>query len=310
MSTQHAPPLPFAYFHQKIVPIQEATISIASHSLQYGTICIGGIRGYVRGKEIRLLRLQDHFIRLQNSVKILGMEIALDWESFRSTIIELVKKNAPTADFYIRPMLYSENQELVPRFYGLKIEMAIYALPLSHYFDPTRGLEMMISSWVKTTDNMVSSKAKAGGGYLNSAMAKTEAKKCGYDEALMMDATGHIVEASVANIFIVYRDQVIMPPTGDALLEGITRRTVIELLKEEGTPAVAESIDRSMVYTCSELLVTGTAAQITYAQSVDGRVIGLGNTPGPFCQRLRQRFADIIEMRHPKSSEWLTLVQL
>lgn len=302
--------LPFAYFHGQIVPLEQATISIASHSVQYGTSCIGGIRGYVRGKEARILRLHDHFIRLQNSAKILSMDVSLDWNTFQAIILDLVRTNAPTTDFYIRPMLYSENPELVPRFYGLKIELAIYAMPLTFYFDPAKGLRLMISSWLKTSDHMIPSKAKAGGGYLNSAMAKTEAKACGYEEALMMDDNGHVVEASVANIFLVHNDKILTPPTGTPLLEGITRRTVIELLQEENLSIESALIDRSMVYTGSELLLTGTAAQITYAESVDGRIIGKGNTPGPICEMLRKKLAGVIEMEHPKSREWLTVVAL
>ena len=129
----------------------------------------------------------------------------------------------------------------------------------------------MVSSWRKISDAIASTKAKAGGCYVNSALAKTEARRCGYDEALMMDEQGNIVEASVANLFIVYRGEVVMPEVGSSMLEGITRRSVIEFLEEEGMPIRSERIDRSMVYTCDELILTGTAAQVMHAHSVDGR---------------------------------------
>lgn len=305
MSTQSSL-MPFAYFRKGIIPSKEASISIASHSLQYGTTCFGGIRGYFRDEKIRIFRLDDHFLRLQHAAKILGMEVQLSWEDFQKVISDLIQANAPQGDFYIRPFLFSENQILTPRFDGLDFDLAIYVTPLNHYFDPNRGLKLMISSWRKISDISMSTKAKAGGCYVNSALATSEARRCGYDEALMMDEQGNIVEASVANLFVVYRNEIFMPEVGSSMLEGITRRTIIEFLQEEGIPIRSERIDRSMIYTCDELILTGTAAQVMYGNSVDGRVIGHIDTPGPVCQRLRQKFSDVILKIHPKSPDWVT----
>ena len=164
----------------------------------------------------------------------------------------------------------------------------------------------MVSSWRKISDTSMSTKAKAGGCYVNSALATSEAKRCGYDEALMMDEQGNIVEASVANLFVVYRGEVLMPEVGSSMLEGITRRTIIDFLQEERIPVRSGRIDRSMIYTCDELILTGTAAQVMYGHSVDGRLIGEGDIPGPVCQRLRQKFTDVMAKVHPKSSSWVT----
>lgn len=301
-----SPLLPYAYFRKGIVPCEKAVISVASHSLQYGTTCFGGIRGFVREGKAHVFRLHDHFIRLKNGAKILGMPLDLSWDHFVKQIGDLIHANAPTSDFYIRPILFSETQALSPRFDGIDFDLAIYMMPLAQYFDPNRGLRLMISSWRKLSDTMVSIKAKAGGSYINSALAKTEAKRCGYDEALMADEEGNIVEASIANIFIVYHGEIFMPEVGSSMLEGITRRTVIELLQEDKINVRAERIDRSMVYSCDELILTGTAAQVMYAHSVDGREIGQGDIAGPLCQRIRQKFSDIIAMKHPKSSVWIS----
>ena len=298
--------MPYAYFRKEIIPLKEASISIASHSLQYGIICLGGIRGYVRDGKIRIFRLHDHFLRLKNSAKILGMEVHLVWEEFYTIIKNLVLSNNPQNDFYIRPFIFSEDQSMAPRFYDLDFDLAVYLLYLDHYFDSSKGLRLMVSSWRKISDDMVSTKAKVGGCYVNSALAKTEAKRCGYDEALMMDEQGYIVEASVANLLLVYRGEMIMPELGSSMLEGITRRTVIELFEEEGIPIRFERIDRWMVYTCDELILTGTAAQVMHTHSVDGRMIGEGDIPGPVCQSLRQKYADIIEKKHPKATMWIT----
>lgn len=300
----------FAYFHKKIVPIKEASISIASHSLQYGTTCFGGIRGYYQTGKIKLFRLKDHFERLISGAKTLGMNIRVKWEEFEAIVIKLVRANAPKTDFYLRPFFYSEDPTLTPCFDGINIQLAIYMTPLGHYFDPSRGLRLMISSWRKISDAAMPTKAKAGGCYVNSALARTEASQNGYDDALMMDDQGNIVEASAANIFLIQRGEVIMPETGSAMLEGITRRTVLDFLEEENIKVRAERIDRSMIYTCDELIVTGTAAQVTFAESVDGRIIAKNGKPGHICQLLRRKLEQAIQGHHEKSSLWLTEVPI
>lgn len=300
----------FAYFHKRIIPVQDATINIASHSLQYGTTCFGGIRGYYESGKAKLFRLKDHFERLINAAKILGMKTEISWEEFKTIVIELVQANAPQTDFYLRPFFYSEDQVLTPCFDQIDFRLAIYMTPLRHYFDPHRGLRLMVSSWRKVSDAAMPTKAKAGGCYVNSALAKSEATQHGYDDALMMDDQGNVVEASAANIFLVLRGEVIMPEMGSAMLEGITRRTVIDFLEEENIKVRAERIDRSMIYTCDELIVTGTAAQVTFAESVDGRTISQDGEPGPVCQLLRKKLEQAIKGEHPKSSLWLTEISV
>jgi len=300
-------PMRFAYFRKEIVPLDEAKISIASHSLQYGTTCFGGIRGFYRDGEARLFRLYDHFIRLQQSTVILSMGLKLSWEAFQEAIKELIKKNAPKQDFYIRPFIFSENQVLGPRFDGLDFDLAIYMTPLTYYYDPGHRMRLTISSWRKIADIAMPTKAKAGGCYVNSALAKSDAIRSGYDEALMMDEQGNIVEASVANIFIVHFGEIITPEVGASLLEGITRRTVIELLEEEGISVRQERIDRSMIYTAEELILTGTAVQVMNAHSVDGRVFGDGKE-GKIAELLQKKLQDVIALKHPKSSLWITVL--
>ncbi len=301
--------LKFAYFHGKMVPAQEATISIASHSFQYGTSCFGGIRGYYESGNAKVFRLKDHFDRLINATKTLGIKTQMSWEEFETIVIELIKANAPQTDFYIRPFFYSEDQYLTPCF-EIDFQLAIYMIPLEHYYDPSRGLRLMISSWRKISDAAIPTKAKAGGSYVNSALARSDANQNGFDDGLMMDDQGNVVEASAANIFLVMRGEVIMPETGSAMLEGVTRRCVIDFLEEEGIKVRAERIDRSMIYTCDELIVTGTAAQVTFAESVDRRVISQDGKPGPVCQLLREKLRAAVKGKHPKSSLWLTEIGL
>lgn len=296
--------MPYAYFRKEIVPIEQATISIASHSLQYGMTCFAGIRGYFQQDKARIFRLHDHYIRMMNGAKIVGMPFYITWEDFFAILSKLIQVNDPQSDFYIRPFMFSEDQELGPRFAGINFDLAIYLMELKKYYSTNKGLRLKISTWRKYSDDVLPTKAKAGGCYVNSALATTEARQCGYDEALMMDQQGSIIEASVANMAIVYRGEVIMPELGYSLLEGMTRRTIIELLKDEGIPIRFERIDRSMVYTCDELILTGTAVQVLYASSVDDRILSKDDTPGPICKLLRQKYADAIAGNHPKSKEW------
>lgn len=301
--------MPFAYFEGKIVPHTKAKISIASHSLQYGTTCFAGMRGYLREGEVHLFRVRDHHERLMHASKILGMEFSIPFEKFEDSIIQLVHANAPQHDFYIRPFLYSSDELLAPKKKGLTFQLAIYFVPFGHYFDPNVGMRMMVSSWRKFSDAALPTKAKAGGCYVNSFLATNEAQQAGYDEALMTNESGHIVEASVANLLLVHRGRILSPPVGYAMLEGITMRTAQALLQDGGLTVHAEQIDRSMVYMADEMILTGTAAGFSFAQSVDGRPIGQGNTPGPLCRMLREKFEAVINRQHPRSLEWVTVVK-
>ncbi len=306
--------LPFVYFQGNVVPADQAKISIASHSLQYGMTCFGGIRGYFRDGVMRVFRLADHYERLMNASRILGMGFYLPYEEFHGIIAKMIAMNKCQGDVYFRPFIFSSTERLAPRMPGLSFELAIYMVEMGSYFDPAKGLNLGISSWHKFSDNAMSTKAKAGGCYVNSSMATTDALRAGYDDALMQDHNGHIVEGSVSNIVMVYRDRIVTPPLGEALLEGITLRSVLQLLKDDGYEIAHEPIDRSTLYTCQELMMVGTAVQVSFVASVDGRRIGkiqdvcgdklLG--PGPVCCLLREKFAQIVAGTHARSKEWIT----
>ena len=297
--------MPFAFKGGQIVPKTQATVSVASHSLQYGSTCFAGIRGYVHEGKVRIFRLRDHHERLMNASKIMGFGFHISYEDFEQIIAQLIKANRPESDFYIRPFLYSENEVLGLCYNGLKFDLAVYMLPLKSYYQSDKGLRLQISSWQKISDAAMSTKAKAGGCYVNSSMATTDARAAGYDEALMMDHNQNIVEASVANLFIVYRGEIFTPPVGADVLEGITMRTVIKLLETRGYKIRYEPISRSMIYACDEIFLTGTAAGVIFGESVDGRIIGDGKE-GPTTAQIRKEFQSLIEMNHPKSKEWVS----
>lgn len=305
MSSKESPMLPYAYFNQKIIPFEQANLSISSQSVQYGLTCFAGLRAYRQGSKYGILRLEEHFGRLFNGAKILGMEIEMSYEQFHELIQKLIDQNKPTEDLYIRPFLYTNENHLGPRFDRGPYELGIYLQNLKYYLDPHVGLRLMISSWRKYPDSSISVKAKAGGVYLNSALATTEARNNGYDEALLLDNHDHLCEASLANVLLSYRGELYTPPVGAGALDGFTMRTCLALLKQEGICVKRDSIDRSMIYSSDELLLTGTAAQIIFAGSVDGRPIGEGQE-GETCKLLRARYKELIDGKHALSSKWMT----
>lgn len=305
MNSKESPLLPFCYFNQKIVPKNEAKLSITSQSIQYGATCFAGLRGYHQDSKIRIFRLQDHFSRLMKGAQIIGMKVKMELHEFEAILKELVEKNKPKGDIYIRPFLYTDDDYVGPRFDRSPFHVAIYMINLSHYMDPDVGLRLMISSWRKYSDSSISVKAKAGGVYLNSALATTEARNNGYDEALLLDHEDYLCEASIANVLISYQNELYAPQVGGGALDGWTMRTVLQILEDEGIEVKRELIDRSMIYSADEVILTGTAAQILFAGSVDGRPIKDGQQ-GPHCQLLRKRFKEIITGKHPRSKKWLT----
>lgn len=296
--------MPFVYFEGKICPKDEAKVSLGCNSLQYGTTCFAGIRGYVKSGRVEIFRLQDHWKRLMNASKIMGFNYEIPYSAFHTAIRDMITANKPETDFYIRAFILSTSENLAPKPKGLTFDLAIYFIPLGNYFDLNKGMRLMVSSWRKFPDSSFPTKAKAGGCYVNSFLATAEANQSGYDEALVMDQEGYIVEASVANLLMRYRNRLIMPEIGSSQLEGITMRTIAELMTLEGLQIHFERIDRSMVYTCDELILLGTAAQVAFADSVDGRKIGSGE-PGTICKLAREKLGEVLSGTHALSEKWI-----
>ena len=304
--------MPYVYFEGDFRPQETATLSFSSHTVQYGTTVFDSLRDHYIDGNIHIFRLQEHFERLMESAKILGFEFEMEYDKYFKVVTGLIAKNKPTEDVYFRPFIYCDEQVLAPRFDGLKMDLAIYMMPLGAYHGNNDGLKLMISSWKKFSDASISVKAKAGGAYLNASLARTEAARNGCDEALMMDDNWNIVEGSVENIGISYKGEFLVPQEGSAILGGITIRSVIELLEAEGIPCRQTTISRSMVYTADELLLTGTAANVVFAASVDSRNIGPNKRkgPGPLCELLQNKFQEILHLKHPFHSKWVTVIEL
>ncbi|MBD3360617.1 branched-chain amino acid transaminase [Candidatus Peregrinibacteria bacterium] len=269
----------YSYINNKIGKTAEAKVSVMCKALQYGLGCFTGIRGNwnKQNKNLYLFRLDDHYKRVKESAKILGMKLNYSYPRFQKILIDLAKKNNIKEDIYIRPTLYSASTALTPRFDNQKDDLAVYMISLKEYFNTENGLNVCVSSWRRFDDDQFSVKAKITGAYANSALAKTEAVQNGYDEAVFLNRDGKVCEASGANIFGIKDNIVYTPPLGANILNGITRKTLIELFENElGLEVHEELIDRSMLYTFDELFFSGTAAKVAWIRSVDKRKIGTG----------------------------------
>lgn len=296
----------YAYFEGNIVPYGEAKVGVATHALNYGTAAFGGVRAYWNPDEEQLFifRPRDHFIRLLNSAKLILAEIPHTPESLIEIALELLRVEGYREDVYIRPLIYKAEEGIGVRLHDLRDEITIFALPFTRYVDRDDRAHVTISSWRRIDDNAVPARGKISGAYVNSALIKTDAMRAGFDEALVLTNEGHISEGSAENVFMLRDGVLVTPPITDNILEGITRRTIITLARELlGLEVVERHIDRTEVYLCEELFLTGTAAQVTAVTRVDHRPIGSGDM-GPVTARLRQAYQDVVRGRLPAYRDW------
>lgn len=304
----HKDMLPYVYYDKEIMPFEEAGVSIAANTLHYGGLVFGGLRGYVyEDGRVGIFRLDAHFERLMNAAKIMAFDFHMEYEAFKAIVHELIRKNAPKGKFYIRPFIFCDESRVGPKLEGLHFDLAIYMQNLDNYRKTTAGIRFLTSSFPKYNDASISTKAKVGGAYVNSMMATHQAHLAGFDEALLLNHEGYLAEASVANALIVYRDKVMVPPLSSGALEGITLRSVLELLDYNNIPVEQTNIDRSTLYVCDELIITGTAMQVGYGAEVDGRVMKYSKEPGPITRCVQEEMEKVIALEHPFSERWMVM---
>ncbi len=300
----------YSFFEGKIVPTNEAKVSVKTHALQYGTGCFGGIRGYWNSEkeQLYLFRLRDHYLRLMNSAKILMMKPRYSVDELMDITIDLVRKNQWKQGIYIRPFLYKDELSLSPRLHNVSDDITIYTLPLDDYLDVNKGLKCRISSWTRLSDKMIPTRAKASGGYLNSALAKSEVLMEGFDEAIFLDDAGNISEGSAENIFIVRDNQLITPPLTASILEGITRRTIIDLAENEmGLKVIERGFNRTELYIADEVFFCGTGVQVAWIKEIDHRIIGQG-VIGKHTKAIQDRYFNIVNGNDSAHENWLSPV--
>ena len=299
-------PTPYAYFKGNIVPLEEAKMSIMTHALHYGTAVFEGIRGNWNADDQchYLFRVRDHFERLEQSAKIMMLNMADSVDRLGQIAVDLVERSGFSEDVYLRPLVYTSSEQLGVRLHNLEHDTLMFVTPFPAYLPDSARCHT--STWRRVNDTGIPPRAKVAGIYANSALAKTEANLNGFDEAIMLNEDGHVSEGSGENIFVIRKGKLITPGPSDNILEGITSATVVELAREElGIEVVERSIDRSELYICDELFMTGTAAHLTPIVEVDRRSVGEG-VPGPITSQLSNLFYDIIRGKNAKYRDWCT----
>ena len=308
----HAPPAGslddlICYFEGAWIPMRDAKVSIMTHAFMYGTATFEGIRAYWNEEQETLygLKLREHVERLRQSCRILLMKDVPSVDELTRLIVETIRRNAFRQDAYIRPSIYKSTKAIGVRLHDLDNQLSIVALPFGNYIDTEAGVRVMTSSWRRNADDALPARGKIVGGYVNMAFQKSEAELNGFDEAVVLTADGHVNEASAANLFMVRDGVALTPPVSDDLLEGVTRKAIMEMLANEKIPVETRSIDRSELYVADEVLLCGTGVQVSPVIEVDHRPVGSGEI-GPISRLVRDRYFDAVRGRLPEYRHWLT----
>ena len=299
--------LPYAWFGGKCVPFAEATLSVATHALHYGTGAFGGMRALPNpsdAAEILLFRADRHVRRLSQSARLLLTE--LPEQTIHHAIDSFLKANKPSCPVYLRPFVYTSDLGIAPRLHSIETDFLIYGLELGDYLSP-EGVSCRISSWTRQEDRSLPLRGKISGAYITSSLAKTEAVKSGFDEALLLKSRGKVSEASGMNLFIVRDGALITPGVDQDILEGITRASVIELAKAMGIEVIERGVDKSELFVADEVFLSGTAAKVTPVRRVETTELP---TSRPVMERIRERLTAITEGRDPAYDHWVSRVRI
>ena len=303
---------PFAYFQKQVIPLADAKIGIMTHAFNYGTGVFEGIRGNWNEDDntIYLFKVKEHIARLRMSAKICRINIAETDDEIESLIVQVVEKSGIREDQYVRPLAYKSSEAIGVRVHDLDDDLLIFAAPFGPYLDIDAGARVQTSTWRRVDDMSIPARAKTTAGYLNSALAKTEAMQNGFDEAILLNMDGHVAEGSGENIAIIRNGRIITPARSDNVLEGLTMSTVLGLAQSEfGVEVESRTIDRSELYVADEVFMTGTAAHVTPILEVDRRPVANGDV-GPISKQLQSLYFDVIYGRNPKYISWCTAVPM
>ena len=301
-------PTPTAYFEGQFVPLPEAKIGVMTHAFNYGTAVFEGVRGNWNEAhgELYLFKLRDHVQRIRQSAKIMRLGVSLSEDEMVEVIADLARRNGYREDVYVRPIVYKSSEQIGLRVHNLDDDFLVYVAPFGAYLDPDAGVRCMTSSWRRIDDTMIPARAKVTGLYVNNALAKTEAQLSGFDEAILLNADGHVSEGSGENIVLLRHGRLISPAAHDNILEGITLDTALAIASAElGLEVERRTVDRSELYIADEIFMTGTAAHVTPVTEVDRLPIGDGQ-PGPVTVELQRRYFAAITGELPQYREWLT----
>lgn len=297
------------WFDGTLVDWDQATTHVLSHTLHYGTGAFEGIRAYPTDEGPAIFRLREHMERLARSCKILMIDLPYGVDELCAAAIDVVRVNDLSEGCYLRPLVYLGYGEMGINHLSSVVNTVIAAWPWGAYLGDhgtSNGVRMKISSWVRHAPNAMPTASKTVGGYVNSSLAKAEAIKAGYDEAIMLGSDGRISECTGENIFIVRDGLLITPPTAEAgALRGITQNTVSVLAADLGYEVVYEALRRDDLYLADEAFLTGTAAEVVPIASVDDRVVGAGQ-PGPITKKIQETYFASVRGELKQYESWLT----
>ncbi len=292
-----------------LVEWRDAKIHVLSHTLHYGCGAFEGVRAYKTARGPAIFRLQEHTERLFNSAKILRMKIPFTLQQVMDAQCEVIRANGLDSG-YLRPLTWIGDKKLGVSPKGNTIHLMVAAWPWGAYLGEeglARGIRVKTSSYTRHHVNITMTQAKAVSNYTNSILANMEATDEGYDEALLLDASGFVSEGAGENLFIIKGGVVYTPDLSAGALNGITRNTIFAICQDLGLKLVEKRITRDEVYICDEAFFTGTAAEVTPIRELDRLEIGRGSR-GPITEKIQTAFFDIVNGRNPKYAEWLTLV--
>ncbi|HEV3432934.1 MAG TPA: branched-chain amino acid transaminase [Nitrososphaera sp.] len=297
------------WLNGSLIDWDNAKIHVLTHGLHYATGVFEGVRCYKTVDGSAIFRLSDHIQRLMDSARIYFMDLGYTKQQLERAIIETVKAN-DLEECYIRPIAYYGYGKMGVNPLPNKVSIAIATWKWDEYLkrsDGTdKGVRVMVSSWIRIDNRAMPMRAKATANYANSVLARVEALKAGFDEAIMLNSVGAVVEASAENIFIAKDNVLVTPPISSGALEGITRNSILAIAKEKGIEYEVRDISRDELYIATEVFLTGTAAEIKPVVEIDNRTIGDGQT-GKMTKELALLFDEIVHGRDKKFSKmWLT----
>jgi len=296
------------WMNGRMVDWDKAQVHVLTHTLHYGTGVFEGIRCYNTRQGPAIFRLGSHVRRLMDSAHIMQMKTGFSAQDYVKACKEVVTKNR-LKECYIRPLIYFGYGKMGLATSGVPVDSVVAAWPWASYFGEEglkNGIRIKVSPFTRHHVNSMMTKAKTVGNYVNSTMAKMDALNSGYDDAIMLDNCGYVAEATAENIFIVRDGELITPPATNAL-EGITRKSVMEIAKGEKIKVREELFTKDQLYISDECFITGTAAEVTPVREADNRVIGTGK-PGPITKKLQSRFLEVVYGKISKYSKWLDYV--
>ena len=295
----------------ELVDWDKATIHVLSHGLHYGTGAFEGIRAYGTSAGCAIFRLREHTERLLKSCKIIMIDVPYSADELFNATVEVVRVNDHPDGCYVRPIVFLGYGEMGVNPLPAPVNVAIATWPWGSYLGDKaskEGARVMISSWRRHDPNAMPTAAKATGMYLNSGLAKIEAIKSGYDEAIMLGPEGQISEGTGENLFIVRNGVIVTPPSSEAgALPGVTQDSVVTIARALGYEVRFEAMVRTDIYTADEAFLTGTAVEIVPIQSVDDRLVGDGK-PGPMTCHIREQYFAAVHGELPEYKQWLTHV--